>query len=163
MKVLNMKKSYIIFLALLISLLLFFNCSKNEHSVQVIRIVDGDTIVVLKDGESVKIRLEGIDCPEKKQPYGQTAKEFTKKLCNNKRITLKIKEKDRYGRYIATVFLPNGSSLNEELISKGLAWHYKKYDDNPKLANLELQARGRKIGLWKNSNPIPPWVYRKRK
>ncbi len=65
--------------------------------------------------------------------------------------------KDRYGRIIGEVILPNGESLNRLLISQGYAWHYKKYSKDASLAELENQAQGDKVGLWQDKNPIAPW------
>ncbi|MBX9877597.1 MAG: thermonuclease family protein [Candidatus Obscuribacterales bacterium] len=110
----------------------------------------------------IRIRLAKIDCPEKHQPFGQKAKQFTSSLSYNKTVTLKEHGKDRYGRTIGTVLLPDGRSLNKELVRTGLAWWYSKYAPNDtELDQLQLQARETKKGLWSDSNPIPPWEFRK--
>ncbi len=82
--------------------------------------MDGDTIDVLHNGKSVRVRLYGIDCPEKKQPYGKKAKRFTSDLAFKKIVTVIVKDRDRYGRMIGEVILPNGKSLNRELIKSRL-------------------------------------------
>ena len=129
---------------------------------KVVGISDGDTIKVLKDGKQVKIRLASIDCPEKGQPYGQSAKKFTSKRVAGKIVKIWETDTDRYGRIVGFVFVGD-RNLNKDLLSAGLAWHYKQYSRDPELAKLEFKARSARIGLWSEPDPIPPWEYRKRK
>jgi len=130
---------------------------------KVVRVLDGDTIEVLVNKKPVRIRLAEIDCPEKNQPFGQAAKKYVLKIAAQKMVLVESKSKDRYGRTIGEVFLPNGDSLNRLLIREGYAWHYKKYSKDESLAALENQARKNKIGLWQDSNPTPPWSWRRGK
>jgi len=130
---------------------------------KVIRVLDGDTIEVLINKDPVRIRLADIDCPEKKQPFGQAAKKYVLKIAAQKIVTVESKTKDRYGRTIGEVFLPNGDSLNRLLIRDGYAWHYKKYSKDESLAKLENKARKHKVGLWQDKNPIAPWEWRRGK
>jgi micrococcal nuclease len=127
---------------------------------KVVSIQDGDTITILKGSEQIRIRLSGIDCPEKKQAYGNVAKRFTSSLVFGKTVYVKYTGKDRYNRVLGTVFTKNGTNLNKELLKEGLAWHYKQYDSNPELARLENQARKARVGLWADSDPTPPWEFR---
>ena len=113
---------------------------------KVVGISDGDTIKVLKDGKQVKIRLAAIDCPEKKQPYGQKAKQFTVDMVAGKVVKVWEADIDRYGRIVGFVFIGD-KNLNKELLAAGLAWHYKKYSRDPALAQLEFKARSAKRGL----------------
>ena len=128
---------------------------------KVIRVLDGDTIEILVQKKPIRIRLADIDCPEKDQPFGQVAKQFVLKIAAHKSVTVESKTKDRYGRIIGEIFLPNGDSLNQMLLRKGYAWHYKKYSKDKSLAELETQAHRKKIGLWQDNNPIPPWNWRR--
>lgn len=128
---------------------------------EVIGVTDGDTISVMRDGSAVKVRLAGIDCPEKKQAFGERAKQFTSYLVFGKRVEVIYSKRDRYGRVLGDVVLPSRKILNEELVRAGYAWHYKKYSDDATLAELELQARKSRRGLWQDRDPIPPWDYRK--
>jgi micrococcal nuclease len=157
-----MKKTYII-----ITLLLFvLNIQAQIATItgKVISIADGDTFTLLINGSrQQKIRLHGIDCPEKKQDFGQVAKEFTSKQVFGKTITVKPTDIDRYGRTIAIVLLPDQISLNELLLKNGLAWHYLQYDQNPSWNILERSARQKKIGLWQQPEPVAPWNFRRRK
>jgi endonuclease YncB( thermonuclease family) len=123
---------------------------------------DGDTIKVMREGRTVKVRLHGIDCPEKKQPYGTKAKRFTSDRAFRNEVTVYVKDTDRYGRIVGEVILPGGLSLNKELVYFGLAWWYRKYAPNDRtLKALETGARAEKKGLWADKNPIPPWEWRK--
>ena len=127
----------------------------------VVGIKDGDTIEMIIDGKGTTIRLKDIDCPEKKQPYGQAAKAYASKLAYGKYATLTDnKKKDRNGRIIATVYI-GSLNLNEEMVIAGLAWHFKKYSKSMDFAQLEVSARRSKRGLWADVNPVAPWDYRK--
>jgi micrococcal nuclease len=117
---------------------------------------------MLLKSEQVKIRLHGVDCPERGQDFSNTAREFLAGLVFGEEVVVQKMDTDRYGRTIGMVFI-NGVNVNERLLEAGLAWHYKAYDNNPEWAQLETQARGRRAGLWSHSNPIPPWEYRKGK
>lgn len=141
--------------------------SKNTMvSAKVIKILDGDTMEVLLNKTPIKIRLEHIDCPEKRgsQPFGNTAKQALSDLCFNKEINFDFNSKsDKYGRKIAVIYLKNGLNINKEMIKLGMAWHFKKYSKDQTYAQLEKEARSKKIGLWKDPNPTPPWEWRKSK
>lgn len=149
------------------SLILFFLCCSlwviaQTISGKIIGASDGDTITIrTADGRNYKIRLNGVDCPEKSQDFGKRAKDFTWNFCYGKKISANLLSKDKYDRNIADVFA-DGQSLNRALVAAGLAWHYKKYSDDPDLARLEDEARAAKRGLWSIPNPMAPWDYRKR-
>lgn len=130
---------------------------------KVIAVADGDTFTMLTEGnKQVKIRLHGIDCPEKRQDFGTAAKNYTSSQIFGKVVRAHVLKKDRYKRFIAMVRLPNGKMLNQELLRAGMAWHYKKYDQSAEFASLEAQARKNKTGLWKGNSPMPPWDFRKK-
>ncbi|MBB6612481.1 thermonuclease family protein [Pontibacter sp. Tf4] len=128
---------------------------------KVVAVKDGDTIELLRNGETIKVRLYGVDSPEKTQDFGQRARQFTSDLAFGKQVRLIVHNKDRYGRTVGTIILPDGRNLNEELVKNGMAWHYKAYSKDKNLANLEADARRYKRGLWAEPNPTPPWDYRK--
>jgi micrococcal nuclease len=121
---------------------------------------DGDTISVMKYGRAIKIRLEGIDCPELGQDFGTRARRFTSDMVFGKIVEVKEYNQDIYGRTVARVYV-DGKDLSLELVKAGFAWHFKKYSSDPILEGAEDQARNRKIGLWSMPNPIPPWEYRR--
>jgi len=126
----------------------------------VLNVLDGDTIEILHNDLIYRIRLDGIDCPEKGQSYGSASKQVTSDLCYNKQVDAEILDIDSYGRFLAKVKLPNGIILNEELLRKGYAWHYKKYNNDIRYAVLEDSTRYGKNGLWVSQNNIPPWEFR---
>jgi micrococcal nuclease len=121
---------------------------------------DGDTISVMKAGKAVKIRLEGIDCPELGQDFGTRAKQFTSALVFGKDVEVKEYNRDIYRRTVARVYI-GGQDVSLDLVKAGLAWHFKKYSSDPVLSEAEEQARSQKVGLWSMPSPIPPWEFRK--
>ena len=131
-----------------------------EFTGKVVGITDGDTIRVLRDGNEVRIRLEGIDCPEIRQAFSTIAKQATSGLVFDKNVTVRVKGKDRYDRLLADIVLPDGTSLNRELVRSGFAWWFKKYSKDESLGQLEAEARAAKRRLWADKNPIPPWDWR---
>jgi endonuclease YncB( thermonuclease family) len=155
-----MKK--IIILALLI--LSTYNVhTQTILTAKVIGVKDGDTVEVLDDHNKTTIlRLAEVDCPEKKQPYGNAAKQFTSNAVYRKTISYIITNKDRYGRSLAKVYYKS-KYLSSELIKNGLGWHYKKYSNSRELALLEQKARAKKIGLWADPTPVQPSDWRKAK
>jgi endonuclease YncB( thermonuclease family) len=129
---------------------------------KVVDITDGDTFKLLKkDSTQIKVRFHGIDCPESKQPFSNVCKKYLSDLIFGKQVFLKNMSLDRYGRTLAIVFLDT-INVNENMLSAGMAWHFKKYDKNLKWSELENKARIERIGLWKDDNPIPPWEWRKK-
>ena len=154
-------KRYVLVLCLLLAGNLIALCAE-ILSGRVIKVADGDTITVLtRDFTQIKVRLHGIDCPERNQDFANKAKIYTSELVFGKVVSVVALNKDRYGRTIGIVSLPDGRILNSELLRAGLAWHYKKYDSSTEWANLELEARRRKVGIWSVKNPIAPWEHRK--
>jgi micrococcal nuclease len=133
-----------------------------EFSARVVNVIDGDDIVVRHNGLNEDVRLYGVDCPEEGQAYGRRAKEFTTKLAYHQTVKVQTYGTDTFGRTIADVILPDGRLLNRELVKAGLAWWFRRYaPENEELAKLEKEARTSKKELWKDPNPIPPWVFRK--
>ena len=130
---------------------------------KVVSVIDGDDIEVLVGGKTVRIRLAEVDCPEKGQPFFRNAKRFTSANCFSEEVKVEVVEKDRYGRTVGKVILPDGKSLNHELVRAGYAWWYKAYSKDLSLGLLEMRARLAKRGLWSAPGPEPPWEYRKRK
>ena len=128
----------------------------------VVSVLDGDTIEVSRNHHNVRIRLNGIDTPEKGQAYGHQATEFVVLQSFGKEVTVQTFGLDKYGRTIGDVYLPDGTLLNKELVKVGLAWWYCKYSADQTLAQLEIEAREAKRGLWQDPKPVPPWVFRKR-
>jgi micrococcal nuclease len=126
----------------------------------VVSVHDGDTITLLQGKTQYKIRLDGIDCPELGQAFGNNARQFTSDMVFQKKVNVYYSSKDRYRRYLGTVMDREGKNLNRELLKAGLAWHYKHYSDDVILAGLESKARRAKLGLWADPGAIPPWEFR---
>lgn len=147
--------------------LLFFALPANafaDFTGKVVAVKDGDTVEVMREGVAVCVRLNGIDCPEKGQAFGQRAKKFTSDLCFGRRVEVMEKGRDRYGRTIGEVMLEDGRNLNQELVRSGMAWWYRKYaEKDTNLESLERHAREARTGLWVDADPTPPWNWRKRR
>ncbi|SDB51881.1 Endonuclease YncB, thermonuclease family [Flavobacteriaceae bacterium MAR_2010_188] len=131
---------------------------------KVVGIMDGDTFKMLtKDSTLVRVRLANIDCPENKQPYSKKAKEFTANALFGKEVTISSQKTDRYKRYISDVVYNDSLSLTHQLLKAGLAWHFIRYSNDSTLQKVEDLARINHLGLWKDTNPIAPWEWRKNK
>lgn len=137
--------------------------SANQFSGKVVSIADGDTIVVMHEGKKTEVRLNGIDCPEKDQAFGDQAATFISRLVLGKEVTVASHGPDKYGRTIGDVSLLDGTQVNRELVKAGLAWWYRTYSQDQALAQLESEAQAGRRGLWADANPMPPWEWRKLK
>jgi endonuclease YncB( thermonuclease family) len=142
---------------------LFLSITVYSQSGKVVRVKDGDTVVVLDSlNNQTTIRLAEVDCPESSQPFGKVAKVFTSGQVAMKNVTYEIVTKDQYGRTVAKVFY-NGKYLSEEIIKNGMGWQYKRHSTSKKLAALEQLAKDNKIGLWSDKRAVAPWEYREMK
>ncbi len=136
---------------------------------RVVAVADGDTVTVL-DGTNTqhKIRLAGIDAPEKKQPYGQRSKQSLSDLVFEKNVTVETDKRDKYQREVGKVMV-GGLDANLEQVTRGMAWHYKQYEleqtanDRRLYDFAEKEARVAKRGLWADADPMPPWDFRHNK
>ena len=133
-----------------------------EYKGTVTRVIDGDSIEVSEDNRAVIVRLHGVDAPEISQPYGRIAMVAVFRQAFGKVVRIETYGVDSHGRTIANVYLPDDTLLNEELLRLGLAWWYCKDSQDEVLRQLELEARDAKLGLWKDADPSPPWVFRQR-
>lgn len=136
---------------------------------EVVGLADGDTVTVLDAQKTQhKIRLAGIDAPEKGMPWGQKSKEALSDRVYRRIVTVEWHKQDRYGRLIGKI-LVDGQDANLAQVADGMAWHYKDYaqeqtpDDRARYAKAELDARSARRGLWAEPEPIPPWAWRKMK
>ncbi len=130
------------------------------------KIIDGDTISVQYKAQSILVRLWGIDTPEYHQAYSRVAKQYTAQLVNNSLVRLEEKDWDDYGRMVAIVTMKNDSCLNEELLKAGLAWvhiYYCKEAICDQWNEYEKIARQKRIGLWREKSPVPPWVHKRKR
>ena len=147
---------------------------------RVVGVTDGDTVTVLDAANAQhKVRLAGIDAPEKGQPFGERSKENLSRLVFGRDVRVDWHKRDRYGRVVGTVWVASpdapcrqrsdcAKTLDAGMaqLTVGLAWHYKKYasEQEPQqrgeYAFAEEEARARRVGLWTDANPVPPWEWR---
>lgn len=131
---------------------------------KVIKIVDGDTYDVLtSDFKTIRIRMNGIDAPEKKQAFGEKSKDYLGSLCFGKTVKIVPISYDRNKRLIADSFTDRDLNLSRAMLRAGYAWHFKKYSKDKKMADDEDHARKIRAGLWVDNEPIAPWVFRSRR
>lgn len=130
----------------------------------VVGVTDGDTVRLLDASKKQhRIRLNGIDAPESHQAFGQRSRQLLSDLVFQKNIRVEYKETDMYGRILGTIFLGE-DNINLKMVQSGMAWHYVYYAKNDKaLADAQAAAKQKKIGLWTDPNPIPPWNFRRQK
>ena len=126
----------------------------------VVRILDGDTVEVLDAAKQThRVRLANIDAPERRQAFGEVARQALATMAYRQKIEVIDKGGDQYGRRIGVLML-NGRDLNAAMVGQGMAWVYTRYNSDPSLPALEQKARAARIGLWADQNPIPPWQFR---
>ena len=138
-----------------------FLCAK-EIEGTVVRVLDGDTVEVLQDKKTVRIRLINIDAPEKKQPFGRWSTNQLKSLIAGRIVSVSYSQTDRYGRVLGRVMTANGIEANRWMVQNGAAWVYDKYNTDPSLPVLQREARKKKSGLWLDNAPVPPWEWRQK-
>lgn len=128
---------------------------------RVVKVSDGDTIKILTEqNKQIKIRFNAIDCPEKKQDWGNKARGALSRIVAGEIVKVIKTDVDRYKRIVGNVFFKD-ENINKRLVSDGHCWVYRKYNKDPSMLDLEEQARNKELGLWKLPNPIPPWEFRK--
>ncbi len=138
---------------------------------QVRNVIDGDTVIVSKGRNNIKIRLDSIDCPEDGQEWGDKAKFGLIKLIGGKVIKLEEHGIDPHGRTLATLYVWHGQkqdwlNVNERMVTLGHAWVMRRYYDHlpkdrqSKLNSLENWSKSKKIGLWSCEQPVAPWAWR---
>src|SRR5262245_20041737 len=151
---------------LLVACILLFLLSSTafaSFSGPVVFFLDGDTIEVLHNTHPERVRLSGIDCPERGQAFGNRAKQAASALVFGRDVILQTHGQDKYNRTLADVFLRNGTHVNHMLVKDGWCWWYRKYaPGDTVLEKLEKEARKAKKGLWVDPHPVPPWEWRKK-
>jgi micrococcal nuclease len=150
-----------LFLALVWALPIF---AAESITGKVVSVADGDTITVLEDKTQIKVRLHGVDAPEKAQDFGTTARTFTSDQCFGEAVTVEVTDTDRYGRKVGIVKLSDGRVLNHALVEAGLAHWYEEYaPKDVTLKRLQESAKAAKRGLWSRPDAVAPWDFRKEK
>lgn len=149
---------------LILTILFILPIFLSAHTLKgkIVRVSDGDTVVLLdSNNKQHKIRLNGIDAPEKGQAYGNKSKEYLSSLIAGKTVIVEYEKKDMYKRILGTIY-HQGKNINEEMVRAGYAWIYY-YNKSKEMQQLQDEARKNKLGLWKDKNPIDPYHYRKNK
>lgn len=149
----------------LLQLLLLFSVSltyADEFDAKVIAVMDGDTVMVLRDGKKVKVRLANIDAPESDQEFGKESRDSLVSMVMKKQVHVNSQAVDSYGRLIAEISI-DGKSVNETQVKKGMAWEYSHYHRNKRYLSLNKHAQQARVGLWANGvQPISPEQWRKK-
>ena len=135
--------------------------AQKEIRLQVVKLADGDSFEGRAQGAGYRIRLYGIDAPERGQDFYRRSKDRLGELCAEGPVTVKPRNRDSFGRIVADVYTASGRHINKIMVEEGLAWHFTKYSNSAELAMLEEQARAKRIGIWSMNNPVAPWDYRK--
>ena len=153
-------------LILVLGLLLCCVAAADEITGRVVGITDGDTLTILDSGRTQhKIRLNGIDAPEKQQPYGSASKQHLSDLAYGKEARAACYKRDRYGREVCSVFV-DGKDVGLAQLDAGLAWWYRKYAheqlprERTEYESAEDRAAADRTGLWQDKNAVPPWEWR---
>jgi micrococcal nuclease len=153
---------------LFLFLLLFIGC--RQQSIEegltgrAVNIPDGDTFTLLtSDNKSIRIRLYGIDAPERGQDFYHVSKQYLGELLEGKNLTVQVRDTDQYKRIVGDVYLPDQRYVNKAMVEAGLAWHYKQYSNDETMAQKEVEAKEKRIGLWQQPNAQPPWEWRREK
>jgi endonuclease YncB( thermonuclease family) len=137
-----------------------------DETGRIVGVIDGDTVDLLTDAKVlIRVRLSGIDAPEKKQAFGNVAKQALSSLAFNRMTLVTGEKKDRYGRLIGKIVVA-GTDVNLRMVQLGLAWHFKKYEreqaagDKLSYAQAETTARAQRVGLWVDREQVSPWDFR---
>jgi endonuclease YncB( thermonuclease family) len=155
---------------LILILFLFLSNFANAKTIEglVVGVADGDTITVLDQQKNTyKIRLQGIDAPEKKQAFGEKSKQSLHDLVHSKQVRIEYDKEDKYGRIVGKVTVDDVDVCLQQLVL-GMAWHYKKYQNEQSVSDralyseTELKSQSLKLGLWSDDTPMPPWEFRKK-
>ncbi|HDS3501229.1 TPA: thermonuclease family protein [Enterobacter cloacae] len=134
-----------------------------DISGKVVRVLDGDTVEVMAEGVATRVRLNGIDAPEKAQPYGQRSKQTLTDAVGGKTVLVVGDKRDRYGRLLATLML-DGRDINATQVYSGMAWvyRYQGHATEPAYLRYERDARTARRGLWSEKEPVEPSNWRQR-
>jgi endonuclease YncB( thermonuclease family) len=127
---------------------------------RVVSVHDGDTLRAIDEGKvEQRIRLAGIDAPERGQAFGNVSRERLAALTMGQPVEVYIEDRDRYGRTVARLEA-GGVDVCRQMVADGLAWHFTRYSDDPALAAAEIEARAERRGLWRDPAPVAPWDWR---
>jgi len=139
---------------------LALNVQAETFDAKVIAVLDGDTVLVLRDQQKTKVRLVNIDAPEKQQPWGKRSRRALCQLVCKRAVRIETQAVDQYERLLATLYV-DGINVNQEQVRRGMAWEYSHYHADKTYLALQSEAQQAKSGLWNDANPQPPWLWRR--
>ncbi|HWS27676.1 MAG TPA: thermonuclease family protein [Xanthomonadales bacterium] len=166
------------FISIVVLSLLGFAAHGATLAGRVVAVADGDSVTVLDAAkERHKVRLAAIDAPEKGQAFGNRSKQHLSELVFQKEVSVQWRKRDRYGRIVGKVMVqspdcpscPKNLDVGQAQLSVGLAWWYRQHageqspDDRGRYESEESEARARRVGLWRDAAPVPPWDFRRAK
>lgn len=147
-------------LSCLLLCLLPFAAQAETFFGDVIVVIDGDTVLVLRHGHPLKVRLADIDAPEKTQDYGMASRDALMRMVLHRRVEVDTRAIDKYGRTVAVLKI-DGRNVDEEMVRQGWAWEYSFYHRDRHLVGLQQEAQQARRGLWQQADPLPPWQWRR--
>jgi len=161
-----MKKYFINFILCCVSFCVF----SAEITGEVVKVLDGDTVIIQDGNDKFKVRLAHIDAPEKNQECDDHAKTTLQILIDGKNVYVEFHQIDMYGRIIGTIYLYKvlgiySGNINKAMVKHGAAWWYEEFSNDPEYAKLQAEAKQNKLGIWAEhwETCIPPWEWRKMK
>ena len=149
-------------IAALLAGLLLAAPSWAELTGRVVAVHDGDTITVLVSGRDFRVRLAGIDAPERGQPFSNASRHALEAHVAGREVRVVERGRDGYGRILGRVYA-GSVDVNAEQVRAGFAWVFRRYEQDPLLLALEVEAKAAQRGLWRDAKPVPPWVWRERR
>ena len=139
---------------------LALNVQAETFDAKVIAVLDGDTVLVLRDQQKTKVRLVNIDSPEKQQPWGKRSRRALCQLVCKREVQVETQAVDQYERLLATLYV-DGINVNQEQVRRGMAWEYSHFHSDKKYLALQQVAQRARRGLWAEANPQAPWLWRR--
>jgi endonuclease YncB( thermonuclease family) len=146
---------------ILAGLLLGASASSAEIVGRVVAVHDGDTITVFSDGRGVRVRLHGIDAPERGQPFSNASRHALEALVAGRDVRVVERGRDGYGRVLGRVYAGT-TDVNAEQVRSGYAWVFRRFSADAALLALEAEAKAAQRGIWRERKPVPPWTWRER-
>lgn len=137
------------------------SCTMDTPDGKVVGVIDGDTFDMMLDGKKTRVRMFGIDAPERRQDYYQKSKQALSDMIFGEVVRIESKSRDRYKRTLAEVYVRD-KWINREMVVQGMAWHFKRYSSDSRIAAAEKEARNARRGLW-SMKAVAPWEFRSRK
>ena len=126
----------------------------------VVRVIDGDSVLLASGSLELSCRLEGIDAPELSQPFGIPARNYLECLLSEQSVTAHFRGRDSYNRVLARLGTPSAADISCSMIQAGAAWHYAFFNSDAPLSAAHTAAQTARIGLWSDSEPVEPYLWR---